>query len=109
MMACCSPLAAKPLTVEETEQIAPVFRALAEPVRLRLISLVASHDGGEAFIWELNDAMKLAQPTISHHMKVLQEAGLVDRGKRGILVYYRLRPEALTSLGSLIGSPPPGP
>ncbi len=87
--ACCSPLTTEPLTTDQAEQIAPLLKALADPVRLRLLSLVASHEGGEACICELNDAFALSQPTISHHMKVLHEAGLVDRDKRGVWVYYR--------------------
>jgi ArsR family transcriptional regulator len=83
-----------------------MLKALADPVRLRLLSLVASHQDGEACICDLNDAFDLSQPTISHHMKVLHEAGLVDRDKRGVWVYYRIRSQALTSLGALIGCPP---
>jgi ArsR family transcriptional regulator len=92
--ACCAPLSAEPL------------RALADPVRLRLMSLVASRPGGEACVCDLNDAFDLSQPTISHHLKVLHEAGLVDRDKRGVWVYYRVRPQALASLAALIGCPP---
>ena len=103
--ACCSPLTSQPLTVEQAGQVAPLLKALADPVRLRLMSLVASHEGGEACICDLNEAFDLSQPTISHHMKVLHEAGLVDRDKRGVWVYYRIRPGALASLGALIGSP----
>jgi ArsR family transcriptional regulator, arsenate/arsenite/antimonite-responsive transcriptional repressor len=105
--ACCSPLAAQPLTMQQAEQVAPLLKALADPVRLRLMSLLASHDGGEACVCELNDAFELSQPTISHHMKVLHDTGLVDRDKRGVWVYYRARPEALASLGALIGCSPP--
>jgi ArsR family transcriptional regulator, arsenate/arsenite/antimonite-responsive transcriptional repressor len=104
--ACCSPLAAGPLSAEQAEQVAPLLKALADPVRLRLMSLVASHEGGEACVCDLNDAFDLSQPTISHHMKVLHEAGLVDRDKRGVWVYYRARTDALASLGTLIGCPP---
>src|SRR6202050_3248175 len=93
--ACCSPLSAQPLTMEQAEQVAPLLKALADPVRLRLLSLVASHEGGEACICDLNAAFELTQPTISHHMKVLHEAGLVDRDKRGVWVYYQIRPQAL--------------
>ena len=105
--ACCAPLTAAPLSMEEAEQVAPLLKALADPVRLRLLSLVASHEGGQACICDLNDAFDLSQPTISHHMKVLHEAGLVDRDKRGVWVYYRVRPQALASLAALIGSPVP--
>lgn len=105
--ACCSPLAAEPMTMDQAEQVAPLMKALADPVRLRLMSLVASHLGGEACMCDLTDAFALSQPTISHHMKVLHEAGLVDRDKRGVWVYYRVRPEALAAIGMLIGCSPP--
>jgi ArsR family transcriptional regulator len=104
---CCAPLSQVPLSLEQAEQVAPLLKALADPVRLRLMSLVASHDGGEACVCDLTDAFDLSQPTISHHLKVLHEAGLVDREKRGVWVYYRARADALASLGVLIGSPPP--
>ncbi len=70
------------------------------------MSLMASHHGGEACVCDLNNAFDLSQPTISHHLKVLHDAGLLDRGKRGIRVYYRARTHALASLGTLIGCPP---
>ena len=105
--ACCPPLSREPLSAEQAAQVAPLLKALADPVRLRLLSLVASHEGGEACICDLNDAFELSQPTISHHMKVLHEAGLVDRDKRGVWVYYRARTEALASLGALIGNQSP--
>jgi ArsR family transcriptional regulator, arsenate/arsenite/antimonite-responsive transcriptional repressor len=104
-VACCAPLSAGPLSAEQAEQVAPLLKALADPVRLRLMSLVASHPGGEACVCDLNDAFDLSQPTISHHLKVLHEAGLLDRDKRGVWVFYRARTEALASLGALIGLP----
>jgi ArsR family transcriptional regulator, arsenate/arsenite/antimonite-responsive transcriptional repressor len=104
--ACCSPLSAGPLSDEQAEQVAPLLKALADPVRLRLMSLIASHEGGEACVCDLNDAFSLSQPTISHHLKVLHDAGLLDRDKRGVWVYYRARTDALASLGTLIGCPP---
>ena len=103
--ACCPPLSREPLSREQAEQIAPLLKALADPVRLRLMSLVASHPGGEACVCDLNDAFDLSQPTISHHLKVLYDSGLLDREKRGVWVYYRARPGALASLGALIGDP----
>ena len=102
---CCPPLSAEPLSAEQAELVAPQLKALADPVRLRLMSLVASHPGGEACVCDLNDAFDLTQPTISHHLKVLHEAGLLDRDKRGVWVYYRARTEALATLGALIGDP----
>jgi len=104
--ACCAPLTAQPLSMEQAEQVAPLLKALADPVRLRLMSLVASHPGGEACVCDLNEVFDLTQPTISHHLKVLHEAGLLDRDKRGVWVYYRARTQALASLGTLIGEPP---
>jgi ArsR family transcriptional regulator len=104
--ACCPPLSAEPLSAEQAELVAPQLKALADPVRLRLMSLVASHPGGEACVCDLNEAFDLTQPTISHHLKVLHAAGLLDREKRGVWVYYRARTEALASLGALIGEPP---
>ena len=102
--ACCPPLAAEPLSQAQAEQVAPLLKALADPVRLRLMSLVASHPGGEACVCDLNDAFDLTQPTISHHLKVLHDAGLLDRDKRGVWVYYRAHTQALASLGALIGT-----
>ncbi|MFE4834830.1 metalloregulator ArsR/SmtB family transcription factor [Arthrobacter sp. NPDC056691] len=102
-VACCSPLAREPLSENEAVQIAPLLKALADPVRLRLMSLVASHEGGEACVCDLNDAFELSQPTISHHLKLLHEVGLLDREKRGVWVYYRARTEALQNLAALIG------
>ena len=95
------------LSLEQAEQVAPLLKALADPVRLRLMSLVASHPGGEACVCDLADAFELSQPTISHHLKVLHESGLLDREKRGVWAYYRARAQALASLGALIGSPAP--
>ena len=106
-VACCSPLSREPMSEQDAEQVAPLLKALADPVRLRLMSLVASHRDGEACICELNPAFELSQPTISHHLKVLHEVGLLDREKRGVWVYYRARAEALTALGTLIGAAAP--
>jgi ArsR family transcriptional regulator, arsenate/arsenite/antimonite-responsive transcriptional repressor len=103
--ACCPPLSREPLSAEQAGQVAPLLKALGDPVRLRLMSLIASHPGGEACVCDLNEAFDLSQPTISHHLKVLHEAGLLDRDKRGVWAYYRARTEALASLGALIGEP----
>lgn len=108
-LACCPPLSAQPLSRAQAEQVAPLLKALADPVRLRLMSLVASHAGGEACVCDLNGAFELSQPTISHHLKVLHDAGLLDRDKRGVWVYYRVRPQALASLSALIATTQPGP
>ncbi|PNH85144.1 metalloregulator ArsR/SmtB family transcription factor [Arthrobacter sp. AFG20] len=102
-VACCSPLSREPLSASEAEGIAPLLKALADPVRLRLMSLVASHEGGEACVCDLNGAFDLSQPTISHHLKILHGAGLLEREKRGVWVYYRARTDALANLAALIG------
>ena len=104
-VACCAPLSREPLSQSQAEQIAPLLKALADPVRLRLLSIVASHAGGEACVCDLTDCFELSQPTISHHLKVLHDAGLLDRSKRGVWVYYKARSQALTQLGALIGNP----
>ena len=84
--------------------VAGLLKALADPVRLRLMSLVLSHQGGEACVCDLTGAFDLSQPTISHHLKLLHEAGLLERDKRGVWVYYRARPEALSALGDLFAT-----
>jgi ArsR family transcriptional regulator len=93
------------MTADQAEQVAPLLKALADPVRLRLMSLVASHEGGEACVCDLTGAFDLSQPTISHHLKVLHECGLLDREKRGVWVYYRARTDALANLAALISAP----
>ena len=102
---CCAPLTREPLSAAQADQVVPLLKALADPVRLRLMSMVASHDGGEACVCDLNDAFDLSQPTISHHLKVLHESGLLDREKRGVWVYYRARTEALAGLSAIISAP----
>jgi ArsR family transcriptional regulator, arsenate/arsenite/antimonite-responsive transcriptional repressor len=102
-VACCSPLSQAPMTEAQASQIAPLLKALADPVRLRLLSLVASHVDGEACVCDLNDAFDLSQPTISHHLKVLHEVGLLDRSKRGVWVYYRAKAEAIGDLATFLG------
>ena len=102
-VACCSPLLNEPLTAQAAERISPLLKALADPVRLRLLSLVAAHADREACVCDLNEAFDLSQPTISHHLKVLHEAGLLERTKRGTWVYYSVRREALADLASLLG------
>lgn len=104
-VACCSPLTRQPLSSSEAEQVAPILKALADPVRLRLLSLIASHEGGEACVCDLTDSFDLSQPTISHHLRVLHESGLISRDKRGVWVFYRARTDSLASLAALIGSP----
>lgn len=81
-------------------RIAPMFKALGDPVRLRLMSMIASVP--EACVCDLTGAFDVSAPTISHHLKVLREAGLIDGERRGTWVYYRVRPAALQALGALL-------
>jgi ArsR family transcriptional regulator len=94
-------LAHEPLGSQAAGQIASMLKAIADPARLRLLSLVLSHEGAEACVCDLLPHFDLSQPTISHHLKVLHEAGLVDREKRGTWVFYKARPAAMEALGNL--------
>ncbi|SDS07679.1 transcriptional regulator, ArsR family [Nocardioides scoriae] len=98
---CCAPLAREPLGAQAAAQVVPMLKALADPTRLRLLSLVLSHEGAEACVCDLLPCFDLSQPTISHHLKVLHEAGLLDREKRGTWVFYLARPAAMEALGQL--------
>jgi ArsR family transcriptional regulator len=104
-LACCTPLAREPLSVEASAQVVPMLKAIADPARLRLMSLVLSHEGAEACVCDLLPHFDLSQPTISHHLKVLHEAGLLDREKRGTWVFYLARPVAMAALANLFDVP----
>ncbi|MFG2309856.1 ArsR/SmtB family transcription factor [Streptomyces sp. NPDC048566] len=90
---CCPGLPASPPAEEQAAELARVFKALGDPVRLRLLSMIASQAGGEVCVCDLTPAFDLSQPTISHHLKLLRQAGLIDCERRGTWVYYRLLPE----------------
>jgi ArsR family transcriptional regulator len=100
---CCSPLTGEPLSAVQAGELARLFKAMADPVRLRLLSLIASHESGEACVCELNGVFDLTGPTISHHLKVLREAGLISGERRGTWVYYRVEPHALRGLSDVLG------
>lgn len=95
---CCAPLTADPLTADRAVVLARSFKALGDPVRLRLWSLIASHEGGEACVCELTAGFAVSGPTISHHLKVLREAGLIEGDRRGTWIYYRVVPQTLRAL-----------
>ena len=101
LLACCTPLAHEPMSAEQAGQVAPMLKAIAEPARLRLLSIVLSHEGQEACVCDLTPYFDLSQPTISHHLKVLHETGLLDREKRGTWVFYKARPQAMAALVTL--------
>ena len=101
---CCAPLLRSPLTAGQAEGLARVLKALADPVRLRLVSMVAAHEGGEACVCELTEPLGLTQPTISHHLKILVEAGIFSRDKRGVWAYYALVPGTLDALSAVLST-----
>ncbi|WP_433332906.1 ArsR/SmtB family transcription factor [Spirillospora sp. CA-294931] len=103
--ACCTPLTEALMAEAEAAELAKVFKALADPVRLRLLNLIAASEGGEACVCDLTVPFELSAPTISHHLKVLRQAGLIDCERRGTWVYYWTNPEALTRLSGLFASP----
>jgi len=95
----------EPLDEESAAGLARMFKALADPIRLRLLSVIASHGGGEVCVCDLIGPFNVSQPTISHHLKVLREAGLVDSERRGTWVYYWVLPAALARLSDLLRTP----
>ena len=103
---CCdvAPLVREPLTTDAATELAGMLKALSDPVRLRLLSVVASHAGGEACVCDISADITVGQPTVSHHLKVLRNAGLLESERRGSWVYYRVIPEALQQLSSLLGA-----
>ena len=101
---CCTPLVREPLTADWAGDLARMFKALGDPVRLQLLSRVASHAGGEACVCDLSVGLDLTQPTISHHLKVLRETGLLECERRGTWVYYWVVPSALAQLSAVLGS-----
>jgi ArsR family transcriptional regulator len=99
---CCTPLTKETLTAEDAETMAIAFKALADPTRLRLISIVAASESEEACVCDLTDPIGLSQPTVSHHLKILMDAGYLTRSKRGTWAYYKLVPGALDRLSQLL-------
>lgn len=102
---CCPPMVREPLAEVDAAELSRMFKALADPVRLRLLSLIASYEGGEACVCDLIGPFEVSQPTISHHLKVLREAGLVGSERRGTWVYYWVLPAALAKLSALLQPP----
>jgi ArsR family transcriptional regulator len=99
---CCAPLTESALGAEQAEELSHMFKALGDPVRLRLLSMITSAEGGEICVCDLTPAFDVSGPTISHHLKVLREAGLVDSDRRGTWVYYSPRPANLRQLAALL-------
>jgi|SRR6266567_996818 len=103
--ACSTPLVGEPVSESMAAALAQVFKALGDPVRLRLVSLIGAHQGGEVCVCELATAFELTQPTISHHLRVLREAGIIGCERRGTWVYYWLVPAALERMAALLSAP----
>lgn len=101
---CCpaKPLIREPLSAQAAVEIAAKFKALSDPVRLRLLSSIASRAGGESCVCDISEGVDVSQPTISHHLKALRDAGLLTSERRASWVYYRAVPEALSILASLL-------
>ncbi|MCR2811012.1 MULTISPECIES: metalloregulator ArsR/SmtB family transcription factor [unclassified Microbacterium] len=102
--ACCAPLVREPLTADEAERLATTLKALADPARLRLLSIVAASQNAEACVCDLTEPVGLSQPTVSHHLKVLTSAGFLTRSKRGTWAYFALVPGALDRVSSLLAT-----
>lgn len=100
--ACCPPLCEDAISPDKAMMLAPAFKALGDPVRLRLVSMIASEPKGEVCVCDLTPAFDLSGPTISHHLKTLREAGLLDCERRGTWVYYRARREVLGQLAAVL-------
>lgn len=101
---CCATLRAPTLSEADAEELAAVFKALADPVRLRIVSLVVSARAGELCACDLPDALERSQPTVSHHLAILVTAGVLEREQRGKWAWYRVRPARLAAMASIIGT-----
>ena len=99
---CCSSIVGTVMSPESAETLATSLKALADPTRLRLVSLVAAHEGQEACVCDLTEPVGLSQPTVSHHLKILVDAGILGREQRGRWAYYRLNAATLTEVAGLI-------
>lgn len=99
---CRTGLATAPLNADQAVALASIFKALGDPVRLRLLSMIASRQGNQMCVCELTPAFELSQPTISHHLKLLRQAGLIDSERRGTWVYYRVVPATLERLATVL-------
>ena len=102
---CCAPLACEPLPAAGAEELAALFKAVADPVRLRLLSMIACHPGGESCVCDLTPAFDMTAPSISYHLKILREAGLITSERRGTWVYYRVMPEVMARMSAVLAPP----
>jgi ArsR family transcriptional regulator len=103
--ACCSVATGEAMSAEDADTLAKALKALADPSRLRLLSLVAAHDGAEACVCDLTEPLGLSQPTVSHHLKVLADAGFLTRSQRGTWAFYAIVPGSLGKVSGLLTGP----
>ena len=106
---CCPPVLHAALGKSDAEELAATLKALADPVRLRLLSFIAAQPDGEACVCHVIDPVGLSQPTVSHHLKLLHQAGLLERDKRGAWVYYRVIPDKLEAIRAALATRAPRP
>lgn len=106
---CCPPLTDEPLDGDGARDLSRMFKALGDPVRLRILSLIASHEGGRCCVCDITQAFEVSQPTVSHHLKTLRSAGLLDCERRGTWVYYWVIPSALRQLSAILNPGSDGP
>jgi ArsR family transcriptional regulator, arsenate/arsenite/antimonite-responsive transcriptional repressor len=99
---CCAPLTREPLSDTSAGELAALFKAVADPARLRLLSLIACHQGGESCVCDLLDAFDMTAPSVSYHLKILREAGLISSERRGTWVYYRVNPAVMARMSAVL-------
>lgn len=104
LAACCAPLTREAISEQNAESLTRSLKAIADPARLRILSMVAAHDDAEACVCDLTDPLGLSQPTVSHHLKVLMDAGFLTRTKRGTWAYYRIVPGSLDTVSGLLAT-----
>ncbi len=102
LQACCAPITRGVISEDNAGSLARTMKALSDPARIRLVSMVAAHEGGEACVCDLTEPLGLSQPTVSHHLKILMDAGFLTRSKRGTWAYYRIVPGSLDALSSFL-------
>jgi ArsR family transcriptional regulator len=102
---CCAPLACEPISPSDADELAALFKAVADPMRLRLLSLIACHDGGESCVCDLLGEFDVTAPSVSYHLRLLREAGLISAERRGTWVYYRANPDVMARMSAVLAAP----
>ena len=102
LQACCAPITREVISEPNANSLARSMKALADPARIRLVSMIAAHEDGEACVCDLTEPLGLSQPTVSHHLRVLVDAGFLSRSKRGTWAYFRIVPGSLDALSSFL-------